>query len=170
MTCCRPFLRRGALLLILGLPALGRAQESRSAGQFDLVVRKSAFLRTGATHLETTSAFATYTGEFGSMGKALKIQMFADTLARRGSATLVLFVDQQQRITQANLTYVVPGTTVTRTIASTPDEIAKYFPRYRYTNGRVRLTSRGEYSQDSADESFTLSWRVEVDAPVIVRP
>jgi hypothetical protein len=48
-------------------------------------------------------------------------------ISRRGYATIVLFLDERNRIRQANLTYVIPGTTGRKNGASTREELVKYF-------------------------------------------
>ena len=130
----------------------------------------------------------THTDEFlGGRTMALKIQMFTSPidaaargrlakndednreLSRAGSATFVLFLDRQNRIRQANLTYIVPGTTVVRSVAITADEIAKLFGDYHYADGRLRLKSKGAYATgaDSPDEILSLAWDISLDAPVV---
>lgn len=159
-------------------------------GRFDLAVQKSKVLTAGKSHIESASAFVTYTDEFfGGKTNALAIQMYAapiDAAARTrllknhkddrglsgsGSVYLVLFVDKQNRITQVNLTYAVPGTTVVRTVAYTQSDISKWFADYRYADGRLRLKSKGTYATgpESTDEQLTLAWDLELDEAVVDR-
>ena len=107
------------------------SQDLQARASFDLVVQKSQVLKLGATRLETQSAFVTYTNEFfAGRTNALKIQFFTQPIGaeaqvkllkrddremgKNGYAGLVLFLDARDQITQANLTFVVPGTTVVR--------------------------------------------------------
>jgi len=161
------------------------SQDFQTNASFDLMVQKSAVLRLGATRLETQSAFVTYTNEFfGGRINALKIQFFtqpigADTQAtlmkrgegdigKNGYAALVLFLDAKDQITQANLTYVIPGTTVVRTVASSREELTRYVSGYYFDRIRLRLKSRGTYNNapDAKDEVLTLTWDTELDLPV----
>jgi len=161
------------------------SQDFQTNASFDLRVQKSAVLRLGATRLETQSAFVTYTNEFfGGRINALKIQFFtqpigADTQAtlmkrgegdigKNGYAALVLFLDAKDQITQANLTYVIPGTTVVRTVASSREELTRYVSGYYFDRIRLRLKSRGTYNTapDAKDEVLTLTWDTELDLPV----
>src|SRR5690242_6047710 len=122
-----------------------------STGRFDLDVQRSTVLKPGKSHFATTSAFAIRTDKyFGGRTNALQIQMYpapVDVRARErllknerddrdligaGAAYFVLFVDKENRITQVNVTTVMPGTTVTRTVAYTQADIAKWFSDYRY--------------------------------------
>src|SRR5215467_14303686 len=133
-------------------------------GRFDLDVRKSTVLALGKSHIDATSAFVTLTDEFfGGRTNALAIQMYAapidaaararllknhsdDTvLGRSGAAYLVLFLGKDNRITQVNLTYIIPGSTVVRTVAYLESDIAKWFADYRYADGRLHLNSKGTY-------------------------
>lgn len=177
----------GLLAIVTSLAATASAP---SSGRFDLDVQTSKVLRVGKSHIDAVSAFVTYTDEFfGGRTNALVIQMYAAPidaaararllkyhgddreLSRVGSVYLVLFVDKQNRITQVNLTYIIPGTTVVRSVAYTPSDIAKWFSDYRYADGRLHLKSKGTYATgaDSADEKLTLAWDVDLDEAVVNR-
>jgi hypothetical protein len=159
-------------------------------GRFDLDVQKSKVLTLGKSHVDATSAFVSLTDEFfGGKTNALAIQMYAapidaaararlvkdhhddHELSRPGGAYLVLFLDKDNRITQANLTYFIPGTTVVRTVAYVQSDIAKWFSDYRYADGRLRLKSKGIYATgaDSPDEQLTLAWDLDIDEAVVNR-
>jgi len=159
-------------------------------GRFDLDVQKSKVLTLGKSHVDATSAFVSLTDEFfGGRVNALAIQMYAasidatararlvknnrdDTaLNRSGAAYLVLFLDKDNRITQANLTYIIPGTTVVRTVAYLQADIAKWFSNYRYAGGRLHLESKGTYAAgaDTPEEQLTLAWDIELDEAVVNR-
>jgi hypothetical protein len=164
------------MLFCAALPSDVYSQRSQSTvpvfqtnAVFELAVQKSPVFKTGQSRLEAQSVSVTYTNEFlsGEM-KALKVEFFTKQV---GSATLVLFLDQQDRIGQANLTYVMPGITVTRTVAGRREEVTKYFSDYRFDRKRLRLMSKGSYKTepDSKDEIFTLSWDLAVDIPVYDR-
>jgi hypothetical protein len=161
------------------------AQDFQTNASFDLVVQKSSFLKLGASRLETRSAFVTYTNEFfGGQTNALKIQFFAQPIeaetqakllkrdgreiSKNGYAALVLFLDAQDRITQANLTYVIPGTTVVRTVAGSPEELTRCISNYHFDRSRLRLKSKGMYTTapNEKDEVLTLSWHTDLDLRV----
>lgn len=136
---------------------------------FELAVQKSPVFRTGQSRLEAQSASATYTNEFlAGQVKALKVEF---STKQGGSAALVLFLDGQNRIGQANLTYVIPGATVTRTVAGQREEVTKYFADYRLDGKRLQLKSKGSYKTEAAskDEIFTLSWEIDVNIAVTDR-
>jgi hypothetical protein len=174
--------------LLPGLLVAATLASAQSSGHFDLDVRKSGVLRLGKSHVDPVSAWVTHTDEFfGGRTMALKIHKFTSPidaaarqrlvkndedhreLSRGGSATFVLFLDTQNRIRQANLTYVIPGTTVVRSVATTTDEIAKWFGDYHYGDGRLRLRSKGTYvtGAESPDEILSLAWDISVDAAVV---
>ncbi len=161
------------------------SQPFQTNALFNLTVQKSKVLKLGKSRLETKSAFVTYTNEFfAGKTKALKIQFFTQPIgeqaraklltgdnreiSRGGYAALVLFIDARNQIWQVNLTYVIPGITVVRTVAWTQEELAKYFIDYHFEQNRLRLKSKGVYNTqpDSQDEQFTLSWNVDLNVPV----
>jgi len=162
------------------------SQPFQTKALFNLTVKKSKVLKLGKSRLETQSAFVTYTNEFfAGKTKALKIQFFTQTIAERtrakllrgdkhelsrgGYAALVLFVDAQKQIWQVNLTYVISGITVVRTVTWTQEELARYFSDYHFEKNHLQLKSKGVYNTqpDSKDEQFTLSWNVDLNVPVI---
>ena len=160
-------------------------QQFQTKALFDLTVQKSDILKLGKSRLETKSAFATYTNEFfAGKTNALKIEFFSQPIGEEarakllrndnrevsggGYAALVLFLDEQKQIWQANLTYVIPGITVVRTVAWTSEDLAKYFSDYELDHNRLRLKSKGVYNTqaDSKEEILTLSWDTELDIRV----
>src|SRR5881296_2129851 len=166
-------------------PTLSTSQAFQTRALFNLVVQKSKVLSLGKSRLETKSAFVTYTNEFfAGKTNALKVQFFTQPIveeaqakllrhdnremSRGGYAALVLFLDERGQIWQANLTYVIPGTTVVRTVASSRDELTKYFSDYHFDRSRLRLKSRGTYNTapDSKDDALTLSWDTNLDIRV----
>jgi hypothetical protein len=176
------------VILLCGVfPAEIDAQTASAV--FHLDVQRSKVLPLGKSSLATRSAFVTYTNEFfGGRTNALKIQFFIqpigpdaqarllrdDTLemTRGGYAALVLFLDERHQIQQVNLTYVIPGTTVVRTVASTREELARYFSDYQFANNRLRLKSKGSHrtAPDSKDDdAVTLSWDTDLNVPVFDR-
>jgi hypothetical protein len=178
-------LQYSGLLVIAAL-----ASSAPAHGRFDLDVQKSKVLTVGKSHIDASSALVTYTDEFfGGKTNALAVQMYGapiDAAARArliknrsddrelsqaGAAYFVLFVDKQNRITQVNLTYIAPGTTVVRTVAYTQAAIAKSFSDYRYADGRLHLKSKGTYATgpESPDEQLTMGWDVDLDEAVVNR-
>ena len=181
-----PALLFGCVLLASTDSAAGQStREFQARALFQLIVQKSQVLKVGKSQLQTKSAFVTYTNEF-FRGKtnALKVQFFTRPITgetrakllrgedaeiiKAGYAALVLFLDEQRRIWQANLTYVIPGATVVRTVASNREELTKYFSDYHFDKGRLRLKSKGSYSTGpgSKEEILTLSWETDLDSPV----
>ena len=135
--------------------------------------------------MEAKSAFVTYTNEFfAGKTNALKVQFFTQPIveeaqakllrgdnreiSRDGYAALVLFLGERNQIWQVNLTYVIPGTTVVRTVASSREELIKYLSDYHFDQNRLRLKSKGSYNTapDSKEEILTLSWDTDLDVAV----
>lgn len=65
------------------------------------------------------------------------------------------------------MSYVVPGTTVARTVAWRPAELEP-FSGYEFDGTRLRLKAKGLY-RESGEESLTLSWDVDLGLPVFER-
>lgn len=188
----RAFLLLLACAIIAGKaysqPAPPGPRDFQTSAVFDLAVEKSAFLKAGNSRLETQSAFVTYTSEFFS-GKreALKVEFFTKPvteaarvdilqnksreMSKGGYAALVLFLDEQKRVEQVNLSYVIPGTTVVRTVAGSAEELTRYFSDYHFDGRRLQLKSKGSYrtDPDSKEEILKLSWETDLDLPVYDR-
>jgi hypothetical protein len=127
-------------------------------------ITKSPVLTVGTHHVEVTDATDSLTTVLRGRVNASKIEM---TSHDRTKAIFLFLLDSADRITQANLTIVVPGSTVVRTIAWTPADLEKYFSNAHRSNGRLRLVSKGTYdSKDLANEALVMSWDVDVDVSV----
>jgi hypothetical protein len=151
---------------------------------FELVVGKSKILRRGASKITPSSAFVSLVhGLSPGNVDGLEVLFFESPVTardlpdlmsndarekRKGSyAAMVLYLDEQNRVSQVNLSYVVPGTTVARTVAGTPDELKRYFSRATFNDGRLTVKSTGAYSDaDLAQDVFKLAWNVDLDLPV----
>lgn len=164
-----------------------RSQDFQTKAVFELVVSNSRVVKLGASRIVTESAFVTIThGLVPGNSEGLEIQFFTkplteaartDILENRDKelkksnyAALVLFLDKENKVWQANLSYVIPGTTVARTVAWKPEELEKYFSDYRFDGKRLMLKSKGTYSDsDSEEERMKLSWSVDFNLPVFNR-
>jgi hypothetical protein len=159
-----------------------RPQDFRTTSVFQLAVESSSVLRPGQSKIVAQSALATRAKapvaghaaglEILFLSQPLTETSRAEALARqardlqkRDHAVLQLFLDTQGKISQVNLGYVVPGTTVSRTIAWKPEDLQK-FSRYALDGKRLTIKSKGVYSE-SADERLTLSWDIDVSLPVL---
>jgi hypothetical protein len=159
-------------------------QDFKTKAEFELVVNDSSVLKAGASRIVTQSAFVTLVhGLIPGNSEGLEIQFFikpvtettvtdilkngAKELKRSDYAALVLFLDKDNRVWQANLSYVVPGTTVARTVAWKPEELKKYFSNYKFDGKRLILKSKGSFSEtESGKEKMRLSWNVDFNLPV----
>ena len=154
---------------------------------FDLVNHQSGVIKQGSTRIVAVSAFVTHTNElFPGKTEGLEIQFFtkpitkaartdilengAKQLRKSDYAALVLFLDKQKRVGQVNLSYVIPGTTVARTVAWKPEDLKKSFSNYQFDGKRLRLKSKATFSElNSKQEAMSLSWDVDFDLPVFDR-
>ena len=136
--------------------------------------------------LITKSALAVLTDElFSGKTNALVIRFFTELLTEEGKfdilnshdgreflrnkdqVILVLFIDKNNKIWQVNLTYVIPGTTVARTVAWKPEELKQFFSDYMYDGERLKLKSKGNYREPKSEkEAVNLTWDVNFDIPV----
>jgi hypothetical protein len=148
------------------------------------VVNDSSVLRAGASKIVAQSAFvALVHGLIPGNSAGWEIQFFAKPiteaamadilkngakeLKKSDYAALVLFLDKDNKVWQANLGYVIPGTTVARTVGWKPEELKKYFSNYQFDGTKLRLKSKGSYSDtESGKEKLRLSWDVDFVMPV----
>ena len=160
------------------------AQDFNTRSVFELVVNDSSVLKAGASKIVTQSAFVTLAhGLIPGNSEGLEIQFFtkpiteaaiadilknrAKELTKRDYAAFVLFLDKANKLWQANLSYVIPGITVARTVAWKPDELKKYFSSYQFDGKRLTLKSKGSYSDmESGKENLRLDWNVDFNLPV----
>ncbi len=161
-----------------------RSQDFQTKAVFELVINNSSVLRPGASRIVTESAFVTlahalipgnsdgleiqfFPKPLTEVGRADILKNDAKELKKSDYAALVLFLDRENKVWQANLSYVIPGTTVGRTVAWKPEELKKYFSDYKFDGKRLVLKSKGSYSEsESGKEKMKLSWNVDLDLPV----
>jgi hypothetical protein len=161
-----------------------RSQDFQTKAVFELVVTNSSVLRPGTSRIVTESAFVTLAhGLMLGNSDGLEIQFFtkpltetaradilkndAKELKKSDYAALVLFLDKENKVWQANSSYVIPGTTVARTVAWKPEELERYFSNYKFDGKRLILKSKGSYSEsESGEEMMKLSWNVDLNLPV----
>jgi len=155
----------------------------QTKASFELTVDKSKYLKPGASKIQSQSAVVySVHGLMPGKSDGLRILFFAKPitettlpdvlnnqakeLQKGDHAELVLYLDKQNNIQQANLMFVVPGTTVTRTIAWKPDDLKKYFSQANLKDRHLILKTKGTYSDSDAEETLKLSWDIELDLPV----
>lgn len=102
---------------------------------------------------------------FGGRSLALKVELASDRPERR--AILVLFIDKAGALWQANLTVVVPGQTVIRTIAGRPDEVRRFAAGYAYDGRRLRLRASGDLGESTPP--LRMRWDLDIDEAVVDR-
>ena len=161
-------------------------QDFQTRAAFELVVNDAKPLTAGTSKITTQSAYVTLAhGLLPGNSDGLEIQFFpqpiiekvkadilendAKELKKTSYAAFVLYVGKDNnKIWQANLSFVVPGTTVARTVAWKPEELRKYFRDYSFDGKRLVLKSKGSYSEsDKGGEQLRLSWDVDLNLPVI---
>ena len=160
------------------------SQDFKTKSVFELLINDSSALKPGASKIVTQSALITLArGLIPGNSDGLEIQFFtkpiteavmtdilkngAKELKKSDYATIVLFLDKDNKVWQANLSYVIPGTTVARTVAWKPEELKKYFSNYQFDGKRLILKSNGSYSEtESGKEKLRLSWNVDFNLPV----
>src|SRR5688572_12824414 len=157
-----------AIALIGAGPSSGAP--ARVSGAFELIVKDAKPLKAGTTRIRSRSAVASRIhGLVPGNADGIKLVFATKPDVRSGDyAAMVLFLDRDDRVTQVNLSYVVPGTTVARTVAWKPEDLRKQFSNVSIHGGRVALKSKGTYSElEAGRETLTLTWDVDVDLPVM---
>jgi hypothetical protein len=160
-------------------------QDFQTRAAFELVVNESKPLTPGTSRIATQSAYVTLAhGLVPGNSDGLEIQYFpkpitekvkadilendAKELKKSSYAALILYIGKDNKIWQANLSYVVPGTTVARTVAWKSEELQKYFSDHRFDGKRLVLKSKGIYSEsEKGHEKLRLSWDVDLNLPVV---
>jgi hypothetical protein len=160
-------------------------QDFQTRAAFELVVNESTPLTPGKSKIAAQSAYVTLAhGLVPGNSDGLEIQFFpspitekakvdilendAKELKKTSYAAFVLYMGKDNKIWQANLSYVVPGTTVARTVAWKSDELQKYFSDCRFDGKRLLLKSKGIYSEsEKGQEKLRLSWNVDLNLPVV---
>jgi len=160
-------------------------QDFQARAAFELIVTDSKPLKPGTSKIVTQSAYVTLAhGLVPGNSDGLEILFFpqritekvkadilendAKELKKNSYAALVLYIGNDNKIRQANLSYVVAGTTVARTVAWKAEELQKYFSDYRFDGKRQVLKSKGSYAESERDrEQLRLSWDVDFNLPVI---
>jgi hypothetical protein len=160
-------------------------QDFQTKAAFELVVSESNALKPGTSKIATQSAYVTLAhGLVPGNSDGLEIQFFpkpitekakadilendAKELKKTSYAAFVLYMGKDNKIWQANLSFVAPGVTVARTVAWKPEELQKYFSDYRFDGKRLVLKSKGSYSEsEKGQEKLRLSWDVDLNLPVV---
>jgi len=160
-------------------------QDFQTRAAFELVVNESKPLTPGTSKISTQSAFVTLAhGLIPGNSDGVEIQFFpkpitekvradilendAKELKKASYAAFVLYIGKDNKIWQTNLSYVVAGATVARTVAWKPEELQKYFSDYRFDGKRLVLKSKGRYSEpEKGHEKLRLSWDVDLNLPVV---
>jgi hypothetical protein len=158
-------------------------KDFRTDASFELVVSNSKYLKPGTSRIRSQSAFVSLVhGLVPGNSDGLEVMFFAKPITKANLpdvlnneaaelrksdyAALVLFLDKGNKVSQVNLSYVVPGTTVARTVAWKPDELKQYFSDLTFKNGRLLVRSTGSYSE-AGQEALTLTWNIKLDLPVM---
>ena len=160
-------------------------QDFQTKSAFELVVTDSNALKPGTSKIAARSGYVTLAhGLIPGNADGLEIHFFptratekvkadivendAKELKKSSYAALVLFLGKDNKIWQANLSFVVPGTTAARTVAWKPEELKRYFSVYQFDGNRLLLKSNGNYVEAEKDrEQLRLSWDVDLNLPVV---
>ncbi|HEX7230420.1 MAG TPA: hypothetical protein VF452_08495 [Candidatus Binatia bacterium] len=160
-------------------------QDFQTKAAFELVVTNSNALKAGTSRIAAQSAYVTLAhGLVPGNADGLEIHFFptqptekvkadilendAKELKKSSYAALVLFLGKDNKIWQANLSFVVAGTTAARTVAWKPEELKKYFSVYQFDGNRLLLKSNGNYVEAEKDrEQLRLSWNVDLNLSVV---
>src|SRR6185503_12463603 len=156
-------------------------QDFQTRAAFELMVHDSKPLPAGTSKIATQTAFVTLAhGLVPGNSDGLEIQFLPAAITEKVKADIlendakeskktsytafVLYVGKDNKIWQANLSYVAPGATVARTVAWKSEELQKHFSDYSFDGKRVALKSKGSYSEsEKGVEKLRLSWEVDLN-------
>jgi hypothetical protein len=162
-------------------------QQPVTTAVFDLMNQQTGVLKKGSSRIVAVSAWAGRVAKEKPYNtEALEIEFFTAPLTaadeadlatnfgrnvkKRHYAAFVIFLDTARHATQVNMTFVVPGSTVVRTVAYTATRLKSDFADLRFDGKRLRFKSRGTFDDtNEAKELLRLSWDVELDLPVVER-
>lgn len=165
-----------------------RAQPPRMTAVFDLVNHQSGVLPMGSSHIVAVSAWAGRVAKEPPYGvEALEIEFFTAPLTagdevdlttnsgrkikKHDYAAFVIFLDKDRHAAQVNMTFVVPGSTVTRTVAYTATKLKGDFSDLHFDGKRVQFKSNAKFEEtDDKNALLSLAWNVDLDLPVVDRP
>jgi len=89
-------------------------------------------------------------------------------LRKKDHVILVLFIDDKNVIWQVNMTYVIPGRTVVRTVAWKPQELEQF--QIQYIKGHLTFRSKGSYREPASEkDAVSLTWDVGLEAAPVFR-
>ena len=89
----------------------------------------------------------------------------ANELKKTSYAVFVLYIGNDNQIWQANLSYLIAGATVVRTLAWKPEDLQKYFSDCRFDGKRLVVKTNGSYSEsEKAQDRLALSWMVRFES------
>jgi hypothetical protein len=162
-------------------------QQPVTTAVFELANQQTGVLKKGSSRIVAVSAWVGRVAKEKPYGtEALEIEFFTAPLTaadqadlatnfgrnvkKRDYAAFVIFLDSARHATQVNMTFVVPGTTVVRTVAYTATKLKSDFGNLQFDGKRLRFKSKGTFDDtNEAKELLRLSWDVELDLPAIER-
>jgi len=149
------------------------------AARFELEVKRSDVMRLGKATLKCANVLAIpmhregraqFTGIdifFAPQSADGHIPKSAKEFQQAQYVNLNLMTDGTGKVTQVNMSVVIPGKTVARTIAWKPEDLRKYFSKVILKDRRIVLKSSGAYDDpQTASEQASLHWDVDIDAPI----
>jgi len=177
----------GVALALTALNLLAPVQQGVKTAAFDLVNQQTGVLKKGSSHITAVSAWVGRVAKEKPYGtEALEIEFFTAPLTAADGADLatnfgrkvkkrdytafVIFLDTARHATQVNFTFVVPGSTVVRTVAYTQAKLKSDFGDLHFDGKRVRFKSKGTFDEtNEARELLRLAWDVDLDLPAVER-
>jgi hypothetical protein len=169
-------------------PSRTAQASDKAVGTFEIDNNQTGVLRKGVSHVGTVDAYAVHEAHMRPYpNEGLLIFYFAKPLtdtdradiltkdARKSGngdyAVMQLWFDKERKVSQANLSVIVPGTTVVRTVAYLQADLKRDFGNVEFDGKRIKVDSRGLFKErNDKQEELSLSWQVQLDIPVAERP
>ena len=166
-----------------GSQAATAAHRSKVAGSVELTNHQPDLLLQGKARLDLVDGRAVHSATLALRTEGFRIDLYTKPVTapgggdlpaadvarseKAGVAVVMILLDKQGGIAQANVTMVIPGSTVTRTVAWKPTDLESWSAGFHHDGGRLTLRHNGVLSEVNAKgEPLELAWKFDIDLPV----
>lgn len=166
-----------------GQAAPANARHSRVAGAIELTNHQPDILLQGKSRLDLVDGRAVHSPTLAVGAEGFRIDLYTKPVTaadgsdlpaadvarveKAGLAVVMILLDKQGAIGQVNLTMVIPGSTVTRTVAWKAKDLESWSAGFHRDGARLTLRHTGVLNDVNAKgEALELTWKLDIDLPV----